>query len=367
MRTTLPEKWCIKVTNGNIKELQQTDKCGFQKGYDYGIGAYYTSIPNGSSYAFWSIPIGYEEITFEEFKTLVLKQVNYTIKGTPLPFIPKGTPFKISVTEGYWDLLTFSVVGLVSYGYVVYEDKLHIFAQQANYSGNEYWIFKLSDIEKLAKEQNMETEEREIIGYVCPTDLFKGNWKKGTLYIRDTNNFSFMYKPKGCTEGSIWGLPQEIVEAWEPVYKEEFKEGDWIYIIQDYVGTTSLSTLDTNVGKIFKFNRYITKDDSNLNCRKRYAEGYRYLVDSSLITYKIRKATDVEIKNHLSVVIKGQTAEIKAVEWERVIVFGCVKFTKPELLAYLRLFDSKIDASITIDGQKITEEIVQKLINKFDE
>jgi len=65
------------------------------------------------------------------------------------------------------------------------------------------------------------TKEREIIGYKAPYDLFGGSYKKDTVYIRDTGDFHFMYKPKKCVEGSKWSLPKEIVETWEPVYKEE--------------------------------------------------------------------------------------------------------------------------------------------------
>jgi len=64
---------------------------------------------------------------------------------------------------------------------------------------------------------------KKIIGYKSPVDLFNKNYKAGTLFIKDTGNFNFMYKPEGCVDNSKWTLPKEIVETWQPIYEEEVK------------------------------------------------------------------------------------------------------------------------------------------------
>lgn len=66
------------------------------------------------------------------------------------------------------------------------------------------------------------TENKKIIGYKAPIDLFNGTYKAGTIFTTlETYGY---YQPQGC-----WGVtgsmvPKEIVETWEPVFeKETFK------------------------------------------------------------------------------------------------------------------------------------------------
>ena len=83
--------------------------------------------------------------------------------------------------------------------------------------------FTLTELKTL--KQNC-MKEKEIIGYLAPYDLFDGKVKKGTIYefdlaIKGSNN---PYAPKEKDNSIHWSatrLPKEIVETWEPVYKEE--------------------------------------------------------------------------------------------------------------------------------------------------
>ncbi len=63
----------------------------------------------------------------------------------------------------------------------------------------------------------MENKE-EIIGYKAPFDMFKGNVKKGTIYIT-THGTHYTINGKGFD----YQVPNEIVETWEPVYKTSEK------------------------------------------------------------------------------------------------------------------------------------------------
>ena len=60
-------------------------------------------------------------------------------------------------------------------------------------------------------------KEKEIIGYLAPFDLFGGKVKKGDVL----NQKNLSYSKDG---DYTYYLPKEIVEQWEPVYKEEPKE-----------------------------------------------------------------------------------------------------------------------------------------------
>lgn len=66
-------------------------------------------------------------------------------------------------------------------------------------------------------------EQRKIIRYKAPFDLFGGAIKKDTIYVAIS---SFEYKPVefSCY---VYNLPAEIVEKWEPVYEEKLEICRW--------------------------------------------------------------------------------------------------------------------------------------------
>ena len=73
---------------------------------------------------------------------------------------------------------------------------------------------------------------KKIIGYKCPTSLFGDLIKEGTVYKSTNNNLTHVYgdyipDDKQAT-ADRFKLPKEIVETWEPVYKSEFKAGEWV-------------------------------------------------------------------------------------------------------------------------------------------
>lgn len=69
----LPKKFCIKVTNENIKDLQLFQWSEFFKpGYDYTLNAYYWNKQDSNGYCSgFHKPGGYIELTHEEFNRLV--------------------------------------------------------------------------------------------------------------------------------------------------------------------------------------------------------------------------------------------------------------------------------------------------------
>ena len=71
---------------------------------------------------------------------------------------------------------------------------------------------------------DIEFEEKEIIGYLVPMDLFGGIVKKG--YVFKISNISIGTTAYGFNTNPVYNMPKEIVETWEPVYKEviKFKE-----------------------------------------------------------------------------------------------------------------------------------------------
>jgi len=68
-------------------------------------------------------------------------------------------------------------------------------------------------------ENNM--ENKEIIGYKAPYDLFGGTYKKGTIFVKDNGDKRFRYKPESAVDSSYWNVAEEIATTWEAVYKSK--------------------------------------------------------------------------------------------------------------------------------------------------
>lgn len=76
--------------------------------------------------------------------------------------------------------------------------------------------------------------EGKIIGYRTPMPLFGGKVPKGTIYKYIFDSYLATVNIGGIMHwlSTCFNLPKEIVETWEPVYKEEeeFKIGDWVTV-----------------------------------------------------------------------------------------------------------------------------------------
>lgn len=82
-------------------------------------------------------------------------------------------------------------------------------------------------------------EDKKIIGYKCPMDLFKGSLKIGDIaYTKDKG--SYIYAVDG------YSLPIEIVESWEPVYEPEeevINMGEFSITIKDGKASSGLEDI----------------------------------------------------------------------------------------------------------------------------
>jgi hypothetical protein len=77
--------------------------------------------------------------------------------------------------------------------------------------------------EKYILKQNNKQNNMEIIGYKSPMKI--GSYPKGELYVQYSSNED-LYIPdstKDMGSEAFYSIPKEIVEMWEPVYKETSK------------------------------------------------------------------------------------------------------------------------------------------------
>jgi hypothetical protein len=115
---------------------------------------------------------------------------DFKIKGTKLPTIPVGTEYRVVDWYDGNQFTSFEKINLVSYGIGQYGGEDYILADYSHYGGDQFYMFKLKDIERLAAEQSLmeqseltsKTEENmvkikreqllEIHNIACPT------WKR---------------------------------------------------------------------------------------------------------------------------------------------------------------------------------------------
>ena len=130
-------------------------------------------------------------------------------------------------------------------------------------------------------------KNKKLIGYKAPMDLFGGKVVKGTTFKPTSSNPTptpmYLAVENNKLINPKFELPAEIVEQWEPVYKEEFKAGNWIKVIE-----SSNKGYNGKPGKLY---RIIRKSNNFLYY------GPSDCIDT--IVVKVVLATSQEIKDHL--------------------------------------------------------------------
>lgn len=151
-----------------------------------------------------------------------MKQIDFKIKGTKLPMIPDGTLFACSEWKEYEELRDISKkIDLVSFGKCTWRGELCILAEREEYGLNNYYIFKESDIIRLAEEQGVFEEEVKLIGYKIKDEFldvvdkltsydFKGN-------VTPKTKLDFIYGSATYFEFE----KAKVLDLWcDPVYEE---------------------------------------------------------------------------------------------------------------------------------------------------
>jgi hypothetical protein len=189
----LPKDWYIEVTEDNLEELDAWRKsvaseCTnhlLEVGYfilskHYGDESYYYGNVN-EHYLLEDHP-NHKEIDLETFRKITNMKPDFSIKGTKLPSIPKETVYRVCHSS-YEGELGSNYKTLVSYGLKEFKGETYVLADINDYKGSNYFMFKLSDIERLWKEQNPKQDMKKsftitaeqaqsIINIAC------GTWKK---------------------------------------------------------------------------------------------------------------------------------------------------------------------------------------------
>lgn len=146
------------------------------------------------------------------------KEIDFTVKGTKLPIIPRGTKQGCaSWAVNKFDAFNSNKGDYISFGCTDRHGERFILVENQYYQQQNFWEVSLKEIKKLAQEQNM-TETRTIVGYKAPYDILTLKIVKGDILTSPLKNQ--VYFTEGCKER----LPKEIVETWEAVYEEDLKQ-----------------------------------------------------------------------------------------------------------------------------------------------
>lgn len=137
---------------------------------------------------------------------------------------------------------------------------------------------------------NTKTMERKIKGYKCPTDLFKGRVKKGSIFSLYSPDKFVMYTPKHTTSG----VPTEIVEQWEVVYEDEFKVGDYVLLAGTSTGSGNGISVETAIVKLLPLGSLLGRS-GNIDPDFEFVWNGRNL--GTCKNHIIRLATPEEIKS----------------------------------------------------------------------
>lgn len=259
MKETFPkDDFGVIVENSNGKEIiEYLASKGFNK-YNLSGGAQdnsFYSVLKGTKHIHCSSGKYFSKTyTIQELKQLE-NMIDYTIPGTKLPKVPRGIEYRGS----HWSILERNkkteliYTDYISFGSRLWQGEIWILAEKKDYVHAYYYLFKLTDLQKLTN-QNM--EEQEIIGY----KLVKENFLNAVKEITNFRN----YKYTELEEFGSWAVNNNpnptscytalkkagVLYLWfEPVYITQYKVGDWVITTND---SKNYDGIPLKITEIFK-------------------------------------------------------------------------------------------------------------------
>lgn len=228
----LPDNWFIYYQNRQEFDVLNKFIRDSTNGSGYGYADPNDGIPRGFSYTKSSNHFdwlgiftkeenlkSHKQITFEQFQKYVLKQEPTFVM--PSKWCLNGGP-DLVVWIKKWEAdnnRSLSVHGN-AFSSIYYPRDFSDISTLDYFEGSSvpegFTLITFEQFNEYYKQKTMNTnEDKTLIGYKCPTDLFNGAIKKNTIYVVDSVS---KYRPDHT---SSFTIPKEIVETWEPVYKEK--------------------------------------------------------------------------------------------------------------------------------------------------
>lgn len=195
---------------------------------------------------------------------------------------------------------------------------------------HEYTEITFEQFQKYVLKQEEEMSDKKIIGY----KLIKPEYEKAALKITGCDTYGWSSNSKfdmtATSIGAKRAVDAEILDKWfEPVFEEEYKVGDWVYVVSGGAGAYGANDF---VGQICSKS---TAVNVNYGGEQRHVKAELYVVNQNKSwglckDYKVRKATDVEIEQSKIPVIniRGYEARLSGDE----VSFGCQTYDRDFVL-----------------------------------
>lgn len=203
--------------------------------------------------------------------------------------------------ELYWNYFNVgpgrSVTGTWYYTF----DK-HVYCEESEAIDNYYTKITTEQFKRYVLKQG-NIEEKEIIGYKVPFELFNGEIKEGFIYKPLASKDNKYYAPVNL-ENKVglpcFNLPKEIVEQWESVYKEiEFKVGDWVTVTEKPTEWSSKCNRSCPFEDIYPLTGRISKMEKDSYYTAIELCDYGFDISGLIEKDIIRLATKEEIESYL--------------------------------------------------------------------
>lgn len=166
--------------------------------------------------------------------------IDFKIKGTKLPVIPTGTTGRLPDWVDDVTDVTFSIKeNFVSFGTKQLAGEEWILAEKPSYQFDSYYMFKFSDIERLAKEQGLISTGLPQY-WVVKCDTSHPDWRKVIDYLNKT----YSQEWSGGNHGHYYGFDGNEryngTDYWASL--SDFKNNPTVLTIKEFVSLTNQKT-----------------------------------------------------------------------------------------------------------------------------
>jgi hypothetical protein len=171
--------------------------------------------------------------------------IDFTVKGTKLPIVPTGTE-RATVNVPHWYSLNGKREGFISFGSTVINGEECILADEPHYTKSNYFIFKVKDLERLAKEQGMVSKELPKY-WVVQCDTIHPDWHKVIDYLNTIDKGW-----GGNIHGDYYGFDGSAIYngTYASANLSAFKNNPTVLTIEEFVSLTN-----QKISNMFKITR----------------------------------------------------------------------------------------------------------------
>lgn len=283
MKNALPQYWVVKrdLSNPNWKKVIKylNEQSGY--GWEGNAFNYYGTEANDAEgvncYDTFSYFKGNPTLlTIEEFMKLSNQNtvVDFKVKGTKLPVITHGTYFRC-VKTGYYNSdaqFIWDKCDLVSFGWKDFKGETYILADLEDYKGNNYYMFKESILQELAKKQNLTNQKLETMVTIKREQLQEIHdiaclaWQEKIKNIAKEQPFGDIELTQSQVDKMFKAATSTQLPVLEKIFGKQEEEIDFDYISKNIEIRTNSNLKDKSLYLPSGYTWEIVKDHDGVDC-----------------------------------------------------------------------------------------------------